>query len=351
MVPPLQTTLDDVEDAANRGEIEADGCITDFAAREALIREWDQIRRSRIPVRHFTPAAIAILMIAPLEHLRDLLQSCKQAPDALFDGVMSTLNKDGTRAISSYIAGRTPYELLAGLFWTIDGKEVVCPDNPHAYAKTCIVTGKSGFVDVVFLFPHVDTKKETHSLQSILKTFWGEKAVPWITTCTNPDFIESLQNHITLDPMFRSPFIEGRLAFKPLRSADPNERRIQLHRLKRSPFRVSDFCFHGNPLERGRDGEKIKAWGDRFLPGEIASIPITTETEPGRILTIRADNPADLPDWDMLELQWDLVRVAAFARAGVDDDGDGGDDMDDEYDEYDRGGDDDDVEFLRLDQE
>lgn len=39
------------------------------------------------------------------------------------------------------------------------------------------------------------------------------------------------------------------------------------------------------------------------------------------MFTIVAEDPNDLPDWDMLELQWNLLRVAAIAGAAdVDDD-------------------------------
>jgi len=101
MVLSLRTTPDGVEDSTDRIEPETGDYIPDFAAREVLITELDQIRRSRIPVRYFTPIATAILMIAPLEILQDLLQSCKEAPNFFFDGVMVRLNRDGLAAIQS----------------------------------------------------------------------------------------------------------------------------------------------------------------------------------------------------------------------------------------------------------
>lgn len=101
MVLSLRTTPDGVEDSTYRIEPETGDYIPDFAAREVLITELNQIRLSRIPVRYFTPIATAILMIAPLEILQDLLQSCKEAPDVFFDGVMVRLNTDGLAAIQS----------------------------------------------------------------------------------------------------------------------------------------------------------------------------------------------------------------------------------------------------------
>lgn len=101
MVPSLQTTPNEMEDSTDRIKVETGDYITDFAAREALITEWDQLRRSRIPIRYFTPTATGILMVAPLEVLQDLLQSCKNGPNVFFDGVMTRLNNDGFEAIQS----------------------------------------------------------------------------------------------------------------------------------------------------------------------------------------------------------------------------------------------------------
>ncbi|KAJ4182521.1 hypothetical protein NW755_010288 [Fusarium falciforme] len=307
MVLPLRTTPNEVEDLTDRIETETDSYITDFAAREVLITEWDQLRRSRIPARYFTPTATGILMIAPLDILQDLLQSCKKAPDVFFDGVMARLNKDGSEAIQSYVPG---------------DRMATIPSIDEDNATPCILTRRSRFVGTSRLFPRMGNDQQgIHRLQSILEVFWGEKAGSWITTLTNPDLVESPQNHISLGCTFQFLFFDARVAFKPLRSADPNERRLQLHWLKPSAFRIFNSYFYDNPLQHaGLDAENTKTWGDKF-----ANRKGWLRFKTGHVFTIRAENPADLPDWDMLKLQWDLHRVAVIAGAKQSymDDGDG----------------------------
>ncbi|KAM6535637.1 hypothetical protein FALCPG4_005187 [Fusarium falciforme] len=133
-----------------------------------------------MPVRHFTPTTTGILMVAPLEILQDLLQSCKKAPDVFFDGVMARLNKDGFAAIQSYVPGDRMVTIPC-----IDGENTT----------PCILEGGSRLVGTLRLFPRMENgQQEIHRLQSILEVFWGEKAASWITTFTNPDLVESPQN-------------------------------------------------------------------------------------------------------------------------------------------------------------
>ncbi|KAI8681851.1 hypothetical protein NCS55_00438400 [Fusarium keratoplasticum] len=295
MALPLRTAPNDVDGSTDRIETEIGNYITDFAAREVLITEWDQLRRSRIPVRYFTPIATGILMVAPLEILQDLLQSCKKAPDVFFDGVMTRLNKDSLTAIQSYVIG----DRMDTIPWT---------DKENT--ATCILDGSSRRVDTLRLFPLIyNGQHEIHRLQSILEAFWGEKAASWIATFTNPDLVESPQNHISLGWTSQSLFFNARIAFKPLRSVDPNERRLQLHLLKPSAFRNFNSYFYDNPLHHaGLDAENTKTWGD------------------GGIFT---------------ELQQSLALKCLLCMTGTDWDG--------VHDEDD--GDDEDVEFFQLDQE
>ncbi|RTE70541.1 hypothetical protein BHE90_015065 [Fusarium euwallaceae] len=277
MVLSLRTKPDDVEDSTDNIETEPGDYIPDFAAREALIAEWDELRRSRIPVRYFTPTATGILMIAPLEVLQDLLQSCKKEPDVFFDGVMERLNGDGFGVMENYVLG--------------DGMVTI----PGLYTENetpCIIAGGSRL------------------------------------------------NYISLGIGYAFSLCDARLAFKPLRSADPNERRLQLHWLSPSGFRFFDSYFHENPLQHaGLNAENTKTWGDKFRDRRGQS-----RIKTGHVITIRRDNPADLPDWDMLEMQWDLLRVGAIAGAKLDT-------MDDGTDWLHHEDIVDDIEFLQLDQE
>ena len=51
-------------------------------------------------------------------------------------------------------------------------------------------------------------------------------------------------------------------------------------------------------------------WGER-LAHRKSGVPIWT----GQTFILRAENPEDLPSWDLLQMQWDLLRVAAICGA------------------------------------
>jgi len=128
-------------------------------------------------------------------------------------------------------------------------------------------------------------------------------------------------------------FDNARFALKPLRRPDDNSIVVQWHWLKVTAFRPKDrtsrFDSTASILESA--GLTDKSWG-ACLAHRESGVPIRT----GQVFTIRAEDAADLPSWDLLELSWNLLRVAAICGAANADDAywDAPDDDDEPWPEH-----------------
>ncbi|CAK7275585.1 hypothetical protein SEPCBS119000_006752, partial [Sporothrix epigloea] len=56
-------------------------------------------------------------------------------------------------------------------------------------------------------------------------------------------------------------------------------------------------------------GTDSESWGRPPVAHRKSGLPLET----GQIFTIRAEDPEDLPSFELLELQWDLLRIAAMS--------------------------------------
>jgi len=171
-------------------------------------------------------------------------------------------------------------------------------------------------------------------LDSILPHLWGEEqGERWARTYQLLAETERTQNGISMSHQIRHWFDDARFALKPLRRPDDSSIVVQWHWLEATALRPRDrtsrFDSTASILESA--GLADKSWGACLARGE-SRVPIRT----GQVFTIRAQDPADLPSWDLLELSWNLLRVAAICGAANADDAywDAPDDDDEEWPEH-----------------
>lgn len=152
----------------------------------------------------------------------------------------------------------------------------------------------------------------------------------------NKTFTESPRNMLSLSPTLHSWWDKAKYALKPLTRTD-NEITVQFHWLRPSGLKPADRIMNDGKdlLSKAGLGQPngSAAWGTRLCHRK-SGLPIKT----GQTFVITAKDPSDLPSFELLELQWDLLRVCAISGAA---------DVDDEYYEESLNGDDD-VVFYRL---
>lgn len=101
------------------------------------------------------------------------------------------------------------------------------------------------------------------------------------------------------------------MALKPLRKIDDKSILVQIHWLKHHPMKCSNI-FHGT-----MDGwlrkvglENNSTWGN-ITSHRWSGIP----TETGQTFILKAENPEHVPNFELLKLSWDLLRITAISGA------------------------------------
>ncbi|CAK7273589.1 hypothetical protein SEPCBS119000_005738 [Sporothrix epigloea] len=242
-------------------------------------------------------------------------------------------------------------------------KETDCPpDSPatrsrHAVKKAktrdghiCILTGTDS-PEAAHIYPFSADERSGRTIYlNMLISFWGkDKAEAWSSQYLKSRVTESPKNLLCLNRQLHFWWGKCRLALKPLRTLDPCTIKVQLHWLRRSitkPKTVSDGSFDDISSLCGGEND-YQSWGQPPVAHRKSGLPLRT----GQIFTIRAEDPEDLPSFELLEMQWDLQRIAAMSGAAEPEDNSFGEEEDEDED----GGDymqphvlDDDVEELDL---
>lgn len=170
------------------------------------------------------------------------------------------------------------------------------------------------------LFPFATTqhKERFFYFRDLLPFFWGaEQPSAWRKLYEDARVTESTKNFISLNHQLHFWFDNARFALKPLGPTGNNgEIAVQWHWLKRARLMPRTEITTGVDIRELAGLKNNRSWGD-CLAHRKSGVPIQT----GQIFTIRAEKEEDLPDHDLLELQWNLLRVAAICGAAdVEDD-------------------------------
>lgn len=174
----------------------------------------------------------------------------------------------------------------------------------------CVFTGTSDPA-AAHIFPFAtSSRKDFRPLNQILQLFWGaRKAMDWRRCYEDAGITQSAQNHISMNHQLHFWFDQARFALKPLRGTK-NEIVLQFHWLRKSPLKPRMGIIREQDLLGQAGLTDHQSWGVN-LAHRRSGFPIQT----GQTFTIRAENPDDLPNSELLELQWNLLRVAAISGA------------------------------------
>ncbi|CAK7565232.1 MAG: hypothetical protein SEPTF4163_003144 [Sporothrix epigloea] len=149
---------------------------------------------------------------------------------------------------------------------------------------------------------------------AMLVSFWGkEKAAAWSRQCCAASVTESAKNLLCLNSQLHFWWGTCRLALRPIRTLDSCAIKLQLHWLRRSRTRpTAPLSGTSDDIRLLCGGEDdLKNWGPQPVAHRKSGLPLRT----GQIFTIRAESPEDLPSFELLDMQWNLLRVAAMSGA------------------------------------
>lgn len=181
----------------------------------------------------------------------------------------------------------------------------------------CVLSGVEG-PDTAHIFPFsASTTPTRRELIDRLVSFWGKATfTKWRKMYSDRSATEPAQNLICLNQQLHLWWGSCRLALKPVRTLELNAIKVQLHWLQPSsttPEAVVDSPSVDTHCLQAMwgDGNDSKSWGRPPVVHRKSGLPLGT----GQLFTIRAKDPADLPSFELLEMQWYLMRLAAMAGA------------------------------------
>ena len=167
--------------------------------------------------------------------------------------------------------------------------------------EKCVLTGWLQ-PDVAHISPFSLHNSNTVHFWALLQVMWGkEKAEVWRdAVALDADGNEKVSNLLCLTPTLHRWWKNAKFALKPI-SVSGNELRVQF-------FWLKDVKHHPNQLidllTKPEDvlTEQPCQQGRKLF-------------ESGTFFTIKAEDPDELPSWEILEMQWNLQRLAAMSGA------------------------------------
>lgn len=152
------------------------------------------------------------------------------------------------------------------------------------------------------------------TIKDMISVFWEpDQAKVWKDLLDQTNILESAQNLISLNHQLHWWFDKGRIAIKPLRKLDDKSIIVQFHYLKSHNQRSPTIMQSGTMdawLSKMRL-ENNSAWGNEITIHRQSGIPLET----GQTFVIKADNPNHLPNFELLKLSWDMLRIIAISGA------------------------------------
>ncbi|KAK3899180.1 hypothetical protein C8A05DRAFT_46684 [Staphylotrichum tortipilum] len=292
---------------------------------------FDELRRlcQQLGQHPPTAAILGFVMVAPIPEIREHLTALQSAePRYLLHWVVSESEFFAPWAMHDYIPKSRPAVPQSPVLTAPPSGNVNEPGMPippervqrsaavatkakRRDGNICLFSGTSKPA-AAHIFPFATSeKKQFGNISEMLHAFWGvPKALAWRRHFEDARITQSPKNYLSLNHQIHVWFDDAQFALKPLRQTSTTEIVVQWHWLKRSKL-----------LPRTRIGQSQQtflqmaelndtSWGS-CLAHRRTGVPIET----GQTFVIRAEDPEDLPSFELLELQWNLLRVAAICGA------------------------------------
>ncbi|KAL6828995.1 hypothetical protein J3E69DRAFT_379684 [Trichoderma sp. SZMC 28015] len=320
--------------------------VPDLLMRIDLFRRLqDNIKRHELS---FVPSmtVFALFMVAPTDVLRSRL-----------DNLERNAQEKNTAEVQEFIEQCRNTVAVIQEFVSAQERQVggSGEDNSHLLQSMNLCKKRDGRKctisrmenpEAVPIFPNTI---HSPNLLSMMDTFWGtEIAARLSPLIRDPVFLKSPQNMLSLNRQLSWWYQSGRIAFKPLPETDTDSLRIQFHWLKKSKLEPAQLFTDDMdiwevmeaadiPDSDGR-GKGVQGWGRHYFDSYSG-----LGMETGQIHWLSERFEIEPPSFEMLQLSWDLLRVAAICGAtkpiysmdeanGDYDDHDGGyEDSDDDY--------------------
>ena len=164
----------------------------------------------------------------------------------------------------------------------------------------------------------------------MLQVFWGKtQADKWSALFRDPDVAESPKNLISLNHHIHHWFDYPKLALKPLRTLSNGSIVVQFHWLKQHSLKPSFVAGSFEEFMAKAGLSDNQSWGKEWFFTKGGN-----DLETGQTFVLGAEDPENAPSFLLLELSWNILRLAAISgAANLSDDNMDLDDFDEENSE------------------
>ncbi|KAL6884426.1 hypothetical protein GGI43DRAFT_433389 [Trichoderma evansii] len=250
-----------------RGSISGSEPVLDYIQDlDVRLRMFEELNRQ--PAKAFGPlnvAVFSVFMVAPITRLEKILHDVQRLTEA------------NDQLIIECVLGNLICRALYGIqaFANKGGYQYRSTQAPPMMAQ-CL-----------------------HQVQT-------HRADIWCSMREQIQILESPQNLICLDPKLHWYFNNREMALKPLRKTDHGSVVVQLHWLKQ-PNVTPSTSLQGIDMDEWMQRAGLadnSAWGDN-----ISGLSVET----GQRFVLSANDPAHVPNFELLQLSWDLLRIMAIS--------------------------------------
>ncbi|KAL7933229.1 hypothetical protein V8C35DRAFT_305245 [Trichoderma chlorosporum] len=286
--------------------------VTEFETRRNVVDRIGHVV-AKSPRFRINAALVAVFMVAPVETLKQRLSALEETyrqnirgeteqmlnewRDASLEGIRTFANK-GADSPQNY--------------WRSSEAVKLCKRRDD---DRCLFTGMPD-PQAAHILPFAVSKNGTTPLiMKMLEMFWGANVVNQLSTLLNDrEITESPQNLLSMNQQLHAWFDGNKMALRPLgltKRGDGVD--VQFYWLNESYWKPDDTCPPFDYFEiLARTGGVYpgKLWGSK-----LAHRPSGLRLETGQVFTVTSLDPNHLPSRELLELSWDLVRVAAICGA------------------------------------
>ncbi|KAK2012553.1 hypothetical protein LZ32DRAFT_691863 [Colletotrichum eremochloae] len=190
--------------------------------------------------------------------------------------------------------------------------------------ELCVITGTlHPQVCHIFPFSSLNHQERTKSCLLGMTKLWGEDRViklnsQLVNDGTGKNIVDTAANMISLSPQLHAWWSRGYFALEPMEAPEPVE--VQTTTPTRSTFKTAwriKLRFHWlqktsifNLLSTvNYSDDPVTKFEDLGCNLNIVDARTWRPVESGQVITITADSPEHLPNYDILLLQWDLLRM------------------------------------------
>ncbi|KAK0766064.1 hypothetical protein N5P37_002006 [Trichoderma harzianum] len=300
--------------------------ITDIDTRREIFLQIKKIQDDNNISLGLNAVGLAIILVAPIDQLQRILNDLNMTTYPLCAivaaSLFGTMHADGVLGIKAFVREGRQCHGMPSAFWERLAFSLRYIPASARRSAACPIRGTSDDVCRARIIPKLcrGTDMEFHQyISMMLRVFWDkDKAQTWDRLYARGWSPYSLEGRFLISSYLRQDMAEAKLALKPLAKMEDGSVIVQLFWLKESRLKPQDFLFKPHESVSFEDVlkraglENNQEWGPSLVFRKDGQMLLSGQLF---ILKGNLDVGIKAPDFELLQILWDLTQVAAICGA------------------------------------